>query len=193
MRKILNFVRDYWLLILFILIIILFIANKILGVTTPTSPTPIPASTGVANFKTILPGSTTQDSVNEILGFPVKTEEKDGVTISEYSSTNQYRNHVVTFENGVAVLIKEMVISKEEKTADSVINQFGKAPYILYDQDPTAVFNLYVYPGNGIAYLGGETGTLLEVWYFKPTTIDSFISKFGEGFAKDKPKGTNKY
>ena len=193
MRKIFKFITKYWLIIFLILTILLFIINKLLTINQPTPITPVPESTSVANYQSILPGSTTFDNVNELLGFPLEINGGGEKTIAEYRSSNQYRNHTIVFENSVAVFIKEEVISSNEKTVNSIIKVYGIAPYTLYDQRPSSVFNLYVYPNNGIAYLGGDDGTILEVWYFKPTTIDDFVNRWGSDFAKEKSKVIPKY
>lgn len=188
-----NFFKKYWLLILVSLAAVLFVVNKILETKQSPSKIPEPVNTNVANYRSITPGTSKLDDVNNLLGFPLGEIKIDGKLISEYQSSNQYRNHVVIFENNTVNLIKEKIISPEDKSANSITKEFGASPYILYSRDPSAVFDLYVYPNNGIAYLGASDGTVLEVWYFKPTTIEEFIDKWGEGYSKEKPTQKNPY
>lgn len=187
MKKFLIFIKNFWILILIILAVTLSVINRLFATKQPQVSTPTPASKVVANYKSITPGTTTQDKVNELLGFPIKTEDQNGSLIAEYRSSNENRNNIVVYENGIASLIKEMVISSSDKSASSITGQFGTAQYILYDSDPTAVFSLHVYPSNGIAYLGASDETLLEVWYFKPTSISDFINTWGQGYSIHKP------
>jgi len=60
---------------------------------------------------------------------------------------------------------------------------------VLYSQAPNASFDLFVYPANGIAYLGHSDGTILEIWYFPPVeNIDMFIENYGQGYGKEPSK-----
>lgn len=188
-----KFFKKYWLLILIGLATVLFVVNKILETKQPPSIVPTPVSTNTANYRSIFPGTSKLDEVNNLLGFPLSESKEDEKLISEYQSNNLYRNHVVIFESNIVALVKEKIISSDEKTESSITSEYGIAPYVLYSQDPSAVFNLYVYSDNGIAYKGANDGTLLEVWYFKPTTIDEFISKWGEEYSKEKPTHKNPY
>src|SRR3989344_3878305 len=106
-----KFIKRYWLLNLASLAAILFVINKVLENNAPVSNIPTPISTSVAAYRSLLPGSSTQDQVNKLLGFPVKEEKTDNKTLAEYQSANQYRNHDVIFENSVVILIKEKIIS----------------------------------------------------------------------------------
>lgn len=183
-----KFIKKYWLLILLGIIPILFIINKALETKLTEIPPSSPPTSNVASYKSLIPGESTENDVNNLLGYPVKVDQTDSVKIAEYKSTNPYRNHIVEFENKQISLIKEVVNKEDNKNADSIKSKYGLAPYILYNQYPTSTFNLYVYPKNGIAYLGHEDGTLLEIWYFKPIEIDEFINKWGKGYGKEKPK-----
>jgi len=184
-----RFIKKYWLLILISLMASLFIVNNVLESRQPSPNIPTPISTSTATYRSLLPGASTQDEVNELLGFPLKEGEQNGDKIAEYESTNKYRNHIITFENGKIALVREIVNSTDGKNSDTITNEYGEPPYILYDQYPAATFHLYVYPQNGIAFLGHEDKTLLEIWYFEPMTIDEFINKWGGGYGKEKPKG----
>lgn len=186
MKKVFIFIKNYWVLIFVLLAIALSIFNRLFVTKKPQATSSTPVSKAVANYKSIVPGSTTQDKVNELLGFPVKTEGENGNLVAEYRSSNEYRNNVVMYKNGVASLIKEMVITSNDKDTSSITEQYGTAQYTLYDSDPTSVFNLHVYPSNGIAYLGADDGNLLEVWYFKPTTIEDFIKTWAEDYSVNK-------
>ena len=194
MKKIVDFFKKSWLLILIVLMIFLFIADKIIKTKTPVpqvSPTPI--STGVADYKSIVPGKSTLDEINNLLGFPIKQNKENGKITAEYGSSSKYRNNVVIVQNGIATLIKEVVTATDNKKAKSITGVYGTAPYRLYDQRPSATFDLYTYPSNGIAFIGHEDGTLLEIWYFQPTTIEVFSSSWGQGYSTRPSTKQNPY
>lgn len=174
------------------LVAILFITNALLKPKLPPSTSPTPATTGASSYRNLIPGASTQDQVNELLGFPLKEEDNAGTKLAEYESTNRFRNHIVEFEGGKVSLVKEIVNTVDNKNSDVVTSIYGPAPYILYNQYPMETFHLYVYPQNGIAYLGHEDKTILEIWYFEPTTIETFRSRWGEGYGTNKPTGPTK-
>lgn len=194
MKKAFNFLRDHWLLILIVLTILLLMVNKIIKLKIPdVSVSPTPISTKIADFKSIVPGKTNLDEINNLLGFPVEQGEEEGKIIAEYKSSNEFRNNIIIIQNGMATLIKEVVNTPDNKKAQDVVSRFGSAPYRLYEQKPNETFDLYVYPTNGIAYLGHEDGTLLEIWYFEPITIENFISNWAPGYSQREYKGRSQY
>lgn len=172
---------------------IFYITNLLLKGPGQPIPSPTPINNSVATFGSLKPGVSTANDVINVLGRPIDTKNENGQTVSEYKSTNQYRFNQVTFVNGTATLIKEIVNSNDNKDASIITSIYGTAQKVLYEKLPSSVFNLYVYPGNGIAYLGAADGTLKEIWYFQPTTIDSFITDWGQDFSKTPVKDTNTY
>src|SRR3990170_3262584 len=110
MGKIVNFIKNYWLLTLIVLTIVLVIVNNIIKPKTPSSLiSPTPTSTRIADYKSIEPGKTTLEKINNLLGFPIEQSEVDGKITAEYGSSNEFRNNIITIQNGVATLIKEVV------------------------------------------------------------------------------------
>lgn len=194
MGRVFNFIKKYWVLILIAVMLILVVVDKFIIPDKKTSQnTPTPKSNRVAEYKSIQPGKSTLEEINSLLGYPIEQSEKDGVTIAEYKSSSNYRNNIVTVQNGVATLIKEIVTAIDNKKSQDIIQEYGDAPFMLYDQKPSSTFNLYVYPTNGIAYVGHEDGTLLEVWYFQPIDIDTFMSTWAKGYSREKTTETLKY
>lgn len=194
MNKLRSLFRKKWFyLILVILTAFLFfiLKNRNAG-NVPVSQPGI-ANREVASFGEILPGKTSIDRVNELLGFPINTNIVDGKNLQDYRTSNEFRNHQVITENSLVKLIKEAVNIEDAKSAETIRNTYGIAPYILYEKKPSSVFDLYVYPENGIAYIGHEDGTILEIWYFEPTTIDDFISKWANDYSKQKYSGKPQY
>lgn len=194
MGKIVNFIKRYWVLILVALAVVLILIDRIITPKTPTPPvTSTPTSTRIAEYKSIKLGKSTLDEINKLLGFPVGQSEEGGKITAEYKSSSKYRNNIVIVQNGVATLIKEIVTATDNKKSQDITNEFGVAPYRLYSQELSATFDLYVYPANGIAYLGHEDGTLLEIWYFQPTDIDNFTTTWANGYSTEKSNKIPQY
>ena len=166
------------------IVFILFKTSSTKQVTT--KPTPF-STNKIADFKSIVPNQTSLDRINELLGYPVETRKDGDFTINEYRSTNKYRNHTIEIKKGLAIFIRQEIMSGEQKASD-IQKIYGLAPYMLYSQAASATFNLFVYPNNGIAYLGHKDGTILEIWYFSPTKIEDFINNYGDGYGYEPSK-----
>lgn len=186
--------RKYVLLALFLIFLFIFVAvsfnnNKNTNISkTPPTPT----TSKIADFNGIVPGTTTIEDINKLLGRPIESTKSGDLNIYSYRSTNQYRHHKVISKDGLAELVVEEVIDKS-KTAEDIRKIYGLAPEVLYEKALSSVFNLYVYPSNGIAYLGHADGTMLEIWYFTPTDIGSFISNWGGEFSRNPSNTVPKY
>ena len=196
MYKIIEFIKGKKIILIAIISLssLIFIVYKInnKGVE-PIQEIPISSPvSGVVNFDEIIPGKTSLERINELLGKPLSSTTSGDLNISDYKSTNKYRNHKVYSKDGLAELVVEEIINRSKTTKD-IQKIYGIAPESLYSKSPTSAFKLYVYPTNGIAYLGHQDGTILEIWYFVPTTIDDFISKWGSDYSKEPSKEVPKY
>lgn len=197
MNKIIEFIKNKKITILTIISLsfLIFIVIKINNNKQNPIVQEIPISTPVnkiADFNEIIPGKTSLERINELLGKPLNSTISGELNVSSYKSTNQYRNHKVYSKEGLAELVVEEVINGS-KTSNDIRKIYGIAPEMLYEKTLSSVFNLYIYPSNGIAYLGHEDGGILEIWYFVPTTIDDFITKWGSDYSKEPSKEIPKY
>lgn len=159
--------------------------NKIL-----TQPTPTPF-VKVADFKSIIPGTSSEKDLEKVFGLPLESTNSGIQKINNYRSTSESRLHTVVITSGKVELVKEIVSSYDKVNSDSITATYGTAPNILYNDLAHSNFSLHVYPSNGIAYLGHIDGTLLEIWYFPPTDIESFIRDWGQGYTGTPP--SNEY
>lgn len=176
MKKVIDFIkRNSWIWIV-VVVAAAYIGDLYLQkkLNPQVGPTPTPVAQ-IASFKSITPGISTELDLNKILGTPVKTVISGNEKIDEYKSTSELRLHSAIIENGKVVFIKEIISANDTTTASSITDIYGKAQNILYSKLPNSTFNLYAYPSNGIAYLGHADGTLLEIWYFQPTTVDNLL------------------
>lgn len=189
MTKILNFFKKYWFLILITLTIILWSVNTFLIPTNKNSkvnPTSTP-NTSVATYKSIAPGVSQESDIQQNLGTALKIQKSGIATIFDYNSNNKYRNTQIQSENGGVVFIKEIIAFGDNRSSSEIVNVYGQAKNILYGSSLNSVFNLYVYPQNGIAYIGSADGTMTEIWYFQPTTIEDFISRWAPNYSLKPP------
>ncbi len=146
----------------------------------------------MSNIRKIIPGKTSIDEANILLGKPLETNSDGNITTSKYKTLNEYRSNKIISKDGLSELIVEEIINNE-KTAEDIRKVYGISPVILYEKTPLSTFNLYVYSDKGIAYLGHKDGTILQIWYFSPTTIADFITKWGGDYLKEPSKVIPKY
>lgn len=153
---------------------------------TDNNATPQPSNIKTIDWSKLTPGESTTKDVTDMLGNPVR--QKDNVYFFE-SSTSVANNEAI-IENGTAQFFKEIVTLSDKKTVDLITSKYGLAPNTLYGSNSINGFNLYVYPNIGVAYLGNSiTQDLLEIWYFKPTDIETFTQEWGDGYSITPPKG----
>lgn len=185
MQKIKAFVRKYFWLLFVILTVVAYFANLALREKPEVKPTPAPIK---ANFRSsITPGVSSEADLNKVLGNPVRSTTADGQKTNEYRSTSELRLHDAVIVDGKVIFVKEVVSAHDVLDSSTIIGIYGEPPNVLYDPSPNAVFNLYVYPSNGIAYLGAEDGTLLEIWYFIPTSFADFQSRWAKSYLISPP------
>ncbi len=159
-----------------VITIVLSFKNKPPQISTPL-PTPIPKRQEV--FRALIDDEAKKESVIEKLGKPLKEYEERGFEVKEFKSTSRARNHKVYFQEERVKLIKENVTIEDNKLPKEIIDKFGESDKILYGPDAQASYYLYIYPESGTAYIGHVSQKLLiEIWYFKPTTLSEFKEKF---------------
>lgn len=183
-KKIFNKKFLFFPLILLSLIAIVFIISKINDSSSGTRN--IPTSLSFSNqidYQKILPGVSSKTDVISLLGAPL-TEEENTI---EYKSSSPNFNHQITFDQEKVSFVKEIVTLKEKssKKAQDIIKASGEPKNMLYGPDAEAGFYLFVYPEDGVAYIGHpESGMLLEIWHFPPTDIESFINKYAQDYSE---------
>lgn len=168
--------------VLIILVLLAIISvGYIFSMTQQNSkPIPTPKALNVPDWNMVIPGTSTEQEVVNTLGTP-KGKVGD---VSNYPSRNLAIDSQIYYQKEVVGLIKETVGYSEKRNIDEISSKYGVAPNMLYGPDAVNGYFLFVYPTNGIAYLGNpNTKSLLEVWYFQPTTIDDFLNKWGSGYS----------
>ena len=174
----------YLLLISLSLIATIFIITKIYKKSLVSHKTPTsPPLNNQASYQKIVPGVSSKSDVISLLGTPLLEEEN---TI-EYKSSSPNFNHQITLDQEKVSFVKEVVTLKEKDTkkAQSIIKVYGVPKKMLFGPDAAAGFYLFVYPENGIAYVGHpESGMLLEIWYFPPTNMEGFVDKYAQSYSE---------
>lgn len=191
MNKFSLFIKKFWFIPLVLVVAIIYIANLLVQ-TPKNKPTPT-LSAKAPTFKTITPGISTVDQVNSSLGKPIDTKSENNSIVSDYKSKSVNRFHQITSTNGTVTLIKEAVTFDQNIKSEYITNEYGDSIYILYPKSNYQYFDLHVYPSNGIAYLGHPDGTVSEIWYFQPTTIDNFLKTWGTNYSQILPSNSAPY
>ncbi len=132
----------------------------------------------------ILPGQTDTKKLNSIVGNPAKIEN----STYYYSSTNPKRPHQVEVAGDKVALIKEQVIGKEKGLMKDYIASLGQPEAIVYGNHDIAAPG-HFWGNKGIIVFGNDnSGLIIEIWYFEPTTLDEFLAKHPD-LKKEPAKG----
>ena len=173
--------RTKIIIVFALVLVVVGVAFLFLRSRSVSPPTPPPPTTG-AGYKSLVPGVSTKDEVIARLGLPLN--DTNG-PILNYKSTNPNLPHAVSVEGNTAVFIKEQVTLEDKITKDGLIQLYGQPPEEVYGPNSVNGFNLFVYPDKGVAFLGHTTGSgVLEIWYFPPTTIESFLQTWGADYSE---------
>lgn len=141
---------------------------------------------GQAKYQDIAPGTSSKSDVINKLGEPVS--ESDNTL--KYKSSAKVKTNDVVLEGDTVKLIKEVVTLDDNKNISDLKSQYGEPEYMLYGPRQEAGFYLYAYPDKGIAYIGSQDQTtLLEIWYFAPTTIDDFKKNIAPNYSDTPSSG----
>ncbi|MBI3342259.1 hypothetical protein HY024_04005 [Candidatus Curtissbacteria bacterium] len=129
-------------------------------------------------WQSIEPGKTTTDQIKKVLGDPQESSNS-GQTLM-YSKKDDKRQIAVDIQNNKATVIKEPVTHNEEGDLNSYIQKFGQPEKILYGPDETAAPG-HFWGQRGILVFGNPiSGIILEIWYFPPTDLRTFLSQHPE-------------
>ena len=176
-----TFFNKHKYLLVFICLLIIVLIYFFLRQNESSKQEIIESQQNQAKYESLAPGKSTKEDVINKLGDPLKDNQND--TQFEFESSSTERPHKVTLEENVVKLIKETVTLNDKKGIPDIQNEFGETTHILYGDRSSAGFHLFVYPENGIAYIGQtQSGLLLEVWYFPPTTFEEFKSNYAPGY-----------
>lgn len=147
-----------------------------------------------ADFNSLLPGKSTNKEVKKVLGDPLEINDTESILFYVYESTNPNINHEIELNknDNKIKLIREIVSPIDNKNTEEIITKYGKTNLIYYDKTQTGYSIpgsfLYIYPNNGLAYVGHPGSTVMvEVWYFEPTDIDTFLETYAKDYIEADP------
>ena len=193
MIKIISFIKSKWLLLLIMSVFFLLFIYAT-GSDKNNIEKDKVADIKVANLEGIRPGLLfEEDKINQTFGTQLSATSSGGVEVKDYPSSNIYRNNQIEVSNNKIEFIREVVNQEDNKTDSDIKSVYGNPTNILYPKTSDSSFNLYVYIDNGIAYLGHIDGTILEVWYFEPTDIETFISNYAQSYQETPFQGQSSH
>src|SRR4030042_549732 len=149
----------------------------------PKKTTPIP-KTG-ASYNNLTPGVSTTSDITKTMGNPVKENQNGLDTTLEYKSNNPNFNNEFNVRSGVLYFVKQQVIKADQISITDINKKYGSYEYVLYGPLSTSGFNLYIFPNKGVSYIGNQFSSIIfEIWYFPPTTIEDFKTKYASGYSE---------
>lgn len=164
---------------LFSIIFVVYISNK----NKQTETTDVTNTTG-ARYKDLTPGeSTTNDIVNK-LGTPIRETQNNSTKTLEYKSqSNPNFNNEFLIRSDKLTLVKEYITLDDNIKVTDVNQKYGNYKNTLYGPASINGFHLYINTEKGIAYIAHlEADIVTEIWYFQPTTFESFRSQFASEY-----------
>lgn len=171
------------LVIILIIIFIIFLNNDRNNKTIKSTATVVPK----VIYKNLEIGKSTRNDVIREIGAPQKEFSENGSTIIEYQTRNPNYNDQYVIINNSLDFVREIITIDNPIRISDIENKYGDESTILYGPGSGISFYLYVYLKNGVAYIGHkESGRIIEIWYFKPTDIDSFITNYAKDYYKNK-------
>lgn len=170
-----SFLRKNTLIILLAFLATILVLLKIFVVPTkkeaPGPPKP--------SWKGIVPGETQTSQLKDVLGEPEGVSQVENQTVFSFGTDDGGPPDRIISENNIVGIIKEHYF--EEKNLASFIEGYGQPEAEFWGEYKTVGFKTYVFPKNGIALIANPNGgVVIQIWYFKPTTLGEFLSRWGQ-------------
>lgn len=163
------------------LIIFLFVSSKLKSGKTIDNKveTPLPEMT----YNNLKLGSSTRNDIIKEIGQPQNEVVEDNRTIIEYTTKNPNFNDQFVVDGSNLNFIKKIITIEETIRTTDMDKKYGSEEKILYGVGSGVGLYLYCYPSKGVAYLGHKnSGYMTEIWYFEPTSYETFKEKFAKDF-----------
>ncbi len=181
MLNIIIFIKRFWYIFVFIflvLMLVIFVVLQNKKISTISGPSPSPQLT---SYKNVIPGKTTLEELKSQLGSPVEISNQGNLQIYKYPS--QFTNYPSQFfvSSDKVNFVIEPVKYEEKRNIQDYLNEFGQPDKKLYNPNLGPAIPGYLYLSKGvIAFAHDADGTLIEVWYFEPTTLANFMNTWGK-------------
>lgn len=139
----------------------------------------------VSTYKELTLGKSTRNEVVNNIGVPDKEYVEGDETHLEYNSLNPNLNDQFLIVNDSLAFIKKIIVIQDKIKVQDLKIKYGNPEYILYGPGSSIGLKLFIYPSKGIAYIGFENkGYLTEIWYFEPTDIDNFKTRYADNYSE---------
>lgn len=184
----LSYLKKYWLFVLLGFVVTTLVVLKVFlpKVVNTTQTTPLPKT---ESFKGIVPGVTTPEDLNKILGQPDSTLSNLSENTLAYPREGGGPSHLARVGNDNKVeFFKQQAL---EGNLSTYVEKYGKHEGEYYGDLQESGLKVYVWATKGIAVLASvNNGYLFEVWYFKPISLTEFLSRWGTSLtAEPKTQG----
>lgn len=138
----------------------------------------------------IVPGQTTRDELKDALGEPLRQGIKEGYDLYFYPSESKFWPHEVVISQEKVVFVKEQVTDPLKKNLKDYTQEYGQPDQVFYNTLSRVGFAVHVFLSRGLAVTANPgDGTILEIWYFPPTTSQEFLKTWGKNLSKTPPGG----
>lgn len=177
-----KFLKKYWVFVALSFVSALLIFIRIF-INRPDSFVLQPAP----SWQGITPGKTKTDELKNTLGEPYSTSSDRGRDLFYFNPEEGGPPHEVVVENETIELIKEQYYG--EQKLNDFKTKYGEPTGEFFGPYESMGFKVFVFPENGIATVSSiGDGTVIEIWYFEPTTLSSFLQRWGKDL-RTEPSG----
>ena len=162
------------------LIILGFLAISAVAVALflhdPNQSSP-PTPPGTPWQNAVYAGATSRQELEAKLGQPQKVEQYDNRLVYQYPSQNQFLPHTVEITQDTVTIIKEQVIGNEKGVLSDYQAKYGPAETKLFGSHGTIAPGHFWGAAGLLIFANQFDGTIVEIWYFQPTTLEIFQSQ----------------
>lgn len=173
-----NFNKNRWLI--FAVLLLFAIATLITIMLFMKYSNRQTVNRGIPWQNNIYPGFTTKQELEKTLGNPLKTESSGDNAVYFYKTSNEYRQNEIEIESDVVKQINEQVLSNDKRTLNDFWDTLGPEETKLYGAVSSFTPG-YFWGKNGVMVFAGQFDhAIIEIWYFKPTTLEEFLKSHPE-------------
>lgn len=177
LNKVSRTIKAEWLFIILGVFSIIAFTAATIAFFGKNKATVTPPGTGWNN---IIAGTTTKKELENKLGPPINVAQKDSNIIYNYPSTNQFRPHEIDLTPNTVSLIKEQVIGPEKGKLADYILKYGQPEAVLIGEHGYAATGHFWGKDGLLVFANDYDGTIVEIWYFEPSQLASFLAKYPE-------------
>jgi len=172
-----TFFKKNWLILTLSFLVGVLLFLKLLIKITPKTQQVNQSNT----WKQITPQISTQKDLEKKLGPPLETQkEKEYIVYFYPSEVENWPTKIYISEKDKKVSLVKLFFPKEN--FQNLLNQLGPPDKQLFGPHEGAGLSVFVLSKKGVAAIANqESGIILELWYFPPTTLENFIALYGEG------------